>query len=115
MSNINSRVKTISLSHVVEALPLYDHHLQDTHTALPITDPSHSEYSNALAERIQELDLTFVQDENDTCHPGPSLYQAGTTIRHNGFQLSDAAALIVIQTSVESDTASTVMDADGPF
>jgi hypothetical protein len=111
--NINTLVKITSPSHEVEALPLYDHHPQGTHTALPITDSAHPEYSDVLAERIQELELTFVQDENDTCHLGPSLHQACTTIRQNAFHISDAAALIVIQTSVESDTASTVVDAYG--
>ncbi len=33
MIKINTRVKTTFPSHEVEALPLYDHHPQDTHTA----------------------------------------------------------------------------------
>jgi hypothetical protein len=112
MININTRVKTKPSPHGVEALPLYDHHPQDTHTELHITDPKHPEYSDDLAEQIRELELTFVQDDIGSCHPGPSLYQASMTIRQNDFDICDAAALV--EESVSSDTASTV-DADGPF
>jgi hypothetical protein len=64
MININTRVKITSLSHEVEELPLYDHHLQDIHTALPITDSAHPEYSGDMAERIQELEWTFMQEKS---------------------------------------------------
>ena len=72
MMNINTRIpKHPSTAAWSEALPLYDHHHpQDTHTELPITEPKHPEYSDAiacLADWIQELELTFVQDDTSTC------------------------------------------------
>ena len=82
----------------------------DTHTDLPITDPSHPEYSEDLAERIQEIELTFEQDTNRSSDPGPNLQRA-QALRQNEYDICDAAALIV---STDSETASTV-DADGPF
>ena len=114
MININTRTPKHPPPHEVEALPLYDHHPQDTHTELHITDPEHPEYSEALADRIRELELTFVQDDTSTCYPGPSLHQASMTIRQNTYDICDAAALLVPETSVATP-APTVVGADGPF
>jgi hypothetical protein len=110
MININTRLKTNNTSHEEEALPLYDHLPSDTHTDLPITDPFRPEYSEDLAERIHEIELSFEQD-NGSSDPGLSLQRAHA-LRQNEYDISDAAALIV---STDSDTASNQGDADRPF
>jgi hypothetical protein len=110
MININTRLKTNNTSHEEDALPLYDHLLSDTHTDLPITDPFHFEYSEDLAERIHEIELSFEQD-NGSSDPRPSLQRAHT-LRQNKYDISDPAALIV---STDSDTASDQGDADRLF
>ena len=41
MININTRGRTSPSLPEAEALPLFDHHPQDTHTELSIADPKH--------------------------------------------------------------------------
>jgi hypothetical protein len=107
MININTRHRPTHLLNADQPLPLYDHLPQDTHTELPLTDPDHPEHSAALAERIQELELTFEQvDTDDKSMPGLSLHRARATIRQNAYDISDAATLIV--NVVDSDPSSTV-------
>jgi hypothetical protein len=101
MININTRLKTNNLPYDEEALPLYDHLPLNTHTDLPIAEPSHPEYSEDLAERIQEIELFFDQD-NGSSDPGPSLQRVHSH-RHNEYDINDSAALIV---SADSDAAS---------
>jgi hypothetical protein len=110
MININTRLKTNNSSHEEKELPLYDHLPSDTHKDLPITDLFHPKYSEDLAERIQEIELFFVQN-NGSSNTGPSLQRAHA-LRQNKYDISDAAALIV---STDSDTASNQVDVDRPF
>jgi len=109
--NINTRSNTTSPKHQAEDLPLYDHHPTDTHTELPITDPDHPEHSEVLIERIQEIGLLFVQNDEvaSSAITGPNLNLASTTIRLNPFDVCDAANCI------DSDYPTSDSDVDGTF
>jgi hypothetical protein len=72
MINIKTRLKTNNSPNEEEELSLYDYLPSNTHTDLPITDPFHPEYSEDLAERIHNIELSFEQD-NGSSNQGTSL------------------------------------------
>jgi hypothetical protein len=113
--NINTRMTPTPLASLTEDLPLYDHVPADTHTDLPITDPDHPAYTEALADRIEELERMFVQTNDVPNHSttGLDLRMASTTIRLTEFDICDAANCVTLD-SDNNDTTSE-MDVDGPF
>jgi hypothetical protein len=75
MINNNPYLKINNSPHEEEVLRLYDHLPSNTHTDLNIMDPSHPEYSEDLTERIQNIELSFEQD-NGRNDPGSSLQRS---------------------------------------
>jgi hypothetical protein len=110
MININTCLKTHNTSHEEKASPLYDHLSSNTHTDLLIMNPFYPECSEDLAERIQEIELSFKQDYGSR-NLGPSL-QWALLLRQNRYNISGATALVV---STDSDSASNQVDVGMPF